>query len=73
MNRWSSKFYVPDLVEDSAICSQCSGSGEGLHDGTLCSVCKGRGELNLYGPTREDYEADRADALNDERLLDRED
>lgn len=69
MNRWSSKYYVPDLDEGPMICGQCSGSGEGLHDGTLCSACKGHGELDFAAPTREDYEAERADHLNDERLL----
>ena len=120
MNRWSSKFYVPDLIElkekvmssdrctqceavldtdaypesyredfdnqclcedcyagmleaSTYICPQCSGSGEGLYEGTLCSACKGAGEIDLNAPTREDYEADRADALNDERLLARGD
>ncbi len=71
MNRWSSRFYVPDLVEDSAICSQCSGSGEGLHDGTLCSVCKGSGEVRISRAARENCESVRADLLNDERVLDR--
>jgi hypothetical protein len=47
--------------------------GEGMHEGTLCSACKGAGEIDLNAPTREDYEADRADALNDERLLARGD
>lgn len=31
--------------EDDApgICSNCSGSGEGMFDGSVCYVCKGRG------------------------------
>lgn len=46
------------------ICGNCNGSGEGMHDGTLCSACGG-GEIKPHAPSREDYESDRADALND--------
>jgi RecJ-like exonuclease len=28
---------------ESDICSNCSGSGEGMHDGSTCYVCKGSG------------------------------
>jgi len=31
----------------SDYCSQCNGSGEGLHDGSSCSVCKGSGVEKL--------------------------
>ncbi|MFI3138170.1 MAG: hypothetical protein QX197_15445 [Methylococcaceae bacterium] len=27
------------------ICSECNGSGEGMHDGTVCPVCLGTGEV----------------------------
>lgn len=57
--------YAEMLEASTYICPQCSGSGEGLHEGTLCNACKGSGEVKPHGPTREDYEANRADALND--------
>jgi hypothetical protein len=65
------KDYALDLEDETGICSACSGSGEGMYEGTRCLSCGGRGEVG--GPSREDYEADRADYLNDlakdERLL----
>jgi hypothetical protein len=30
--------------EESGICPDCSGSGEGLNEGTTCRTCKGKGE-----------------------------
>ncbi|MGZ5029052.1 MAG: hypothetical protein ACXWAT_00695 [Methylobacter sp.] len=29
--------------DESDICTNCNGSGEGMHDGTRCSTCKGKG------------------------------
>lgn len=28
-----------------ALCSNCSGSGEGMHERSRCWVCQGRGEV----------------------------
>jgi RecJ-like exonuclease len=50
--------------EEGGYCPQCSGSGEGMYDGSRCSACGGSGEVSS-GPSREDYEADKADYLND--------
>ncbi len=32
-----------DEDDEPGICSNCSGSGEGMHDGTTCYICKGKG------------------------------
>ncbi len=50
--------------EEGGYCPQCSGSGEGMYDGSRCSACNGSGEITS-GPSREDYEAEKADYLND--------
>ena len=50
--------------EEGGYCPQCSGSGEGMYDGSRCSACGGSGEVSS-GPSREDYEAEKADYLND--------
>lgn len=31
--------------EDSVICGDCNGSGEGMHDGSICWTCGGEGEI----------------------------
>jgi hypothetical protein len=35
--------YVDEPDDDDAICGQCAGSGEGMHDGSICGYCKGSG------------------------------
>lgn len=41
--------YTPDPPDDNGekyeevICTDCSGSGEGMYDGTRCSTCRGKG------------------------------
>ena len=35
--------YIEEQDEDEGYCTNCSGSGEGMHDGTRCSVCHGSG------------------------------
>jgi DnaJ-class molecular chaperone len=30
-------------LENDNLCTQCNGSGEGMHDGSTCSSCKGSG------------------------------
>lgn len=47
-------------------CSQCNGSGEGMYDGSKCHRCGGSG-VERDNSDREEYEADRADKMNDER------
>ena len=49
-------------------CPQCAGSGEGMYDGSICHACHGSGG-ERDDSRREDYEADRADQINDERKL----
>lgn len=34
--------------DETYICRQCNGSGEGMYDGTYCSLCKGTGEEREY-------------------------
>ncbi len=29
--------------EEKPVCTNCNGSGEGMHDGTKCTMCKGSG------------------------------
>lgn len=50
------------------ICPFCNGSSEGMYDGSICTECDG-GVIHA-GPSREDWLADRADAINDERMCD---
>jgi RecJ-like exonuclease len=48
----------PSHDDDSdVICSNCSGSGEGMYEGSRCSRCGGSGEVS----TREPDDDDRAD------------
>jgi hypothetical protein len=67
MNRWHSKYYIPDLLDnDPPLCAQCSGSGEGMYDGAVCGRCKGSGVARSEdAQDYEDYCSDRADALKD--------
>ncbi len=51
--------------DEGGYCPTCNGSGEGMYDGSRCSNCGGSGEVGGSGPSREDYEADKADYLND--------
>lgn len=60
-----------DAIEDDdepGYCPYCAGSGEGMYDGTRCGHCHGSG-VERDESNREDWEADRADQRNDERLL----
>ena len=50
------------------ICPQCAGSGEGMYDGSRCHACHGSG-VERDDTGKEDYEAERADQINDERKL----
>ena len=54
--------------DDDTICPQCNGSGEGMYDGSICHACHGSG-VERDDSGKEDYEADRADQINDERKL----
>ena len=54
--------------DEHDICPQCNGSGEGMYDGSICHACHGSG-VERDDSRREDYEADRADQINDERKL----
>ncbi len=54
--------------DEPGYCPHCSGSGEGSHDGAICGYCKGSG-VERDDSGKEDYEADRADQINDERKL----
>ena len=36
---------VEDEEPHEAICSACSGSGEGHHEGSTCRTCRGSGEV----------------------------
>ena len=57
-----------ELDDGDYLCHQCAGSGEGMYDGSICLACHGSGvERDDIG--KEDYEADRADQINDERKL----
>jgi hypothetical protein len=51
-------------MDEGGYCPQCCGSGEGMYEGSCCGACGGSGEISS-GPSREDYEADRAEYLND--------
>jgi hypothetical protein len=53
---------------DEGYCPHCAGSGEGLHSDSICNYCSGSG-VERDDSGREDYEADRADQINDERKL----
>ena len=35
----------PEFEPHEAICSACSGSGEGMYDGSTCRTCRGSGEV----------------------------
>ena len=63
MSKMSERFAEVE-EEEGGYCPQCSGSGEGMYDGSRCSACGGSGEVSS-GPSREDYEAEKADYLND--------
>ncbi len=54
--------------DEHDICHQCNGSGEGMYDGSKCHACHGSG-VERDDTGKEDYEADRADQINDERKL----
>ena len=54
--------------DEESYCHQCAGSGEGMYDGSICHACHGSG-VERDDSRREDYEADRADQINDERKL----
>ena len=54
--------------DEPGYCVFCGGSGEGSHDGAICGYCKGSG-VERDDTEREDWEADRADQINDERKL----
>jgi DnaJ-class molecular chaperone len=34
-----------EQTDEHPICSNCNGSGEGMHEGSRCYVCKGRGTV----------------------------
>ena len=55
-------------ADDDTICPPCNGSGEGMYVGSKCHACHGSG-VARDDSRREDYEADRADQINDERKL----
>jgi hypothetical protein len=38
-------YELPSLDCGGDMCSQCSGSGEGMYDGATCGVCGGTGEV----------------------------
>lgn len=54
--------------DEPGYCPQCAGSGEGQWDGSTCHACHGSG-VERDDSGKEDYEADRADQINDERKL----
>ena len=54
--------------DEQGYCHHCSGSGEGMYDGSICHACHGSG-VERDDSGKEDYEADRADQINDERKL----
>ena len=55
-------------ADDDILCPQCNGTGEGQWSDSICHACHGSGvERDNIG--KEDYEADRADQINDERKL----
>ena len=54
--------------DEESYCHQCNGSGEGMYDGSKCHACHGSG-VERDDSGKEDYEADRADQINDERKL----
>jgi DnaJ-class molecular chaperone len=59
---------IEEESEEPGYCPHCAGSGEGLHSDSICSYCHGSG-VERDDSGREDYEADRADQINDERKL----
>ena len=65
------KPYNDDIETDDdepGYCHQCAGSGEGMYDGSICHACHGSG-VERDDTGKEDYEAERADQINDERKL----
>lgn len=50
--------------EEPCCCPQCNGSGEGMYDGAICGKCHGSG-VERDDSCREDWEAERADQMND--------
>ena len=50
------------------LCPQCAGTGEGQWSDSICPFCHGSGVWR-DDTGKEDYEADRADQINDERKL----
>ena len=57
-----------EIDDEPGYCVFCGGSGEGSHDGAICEYCHGSG-VERDDSGKEDYEADRADQINDERKL----
>jgi hypothetical protein len=50
----------PDGVpadDDTYLCSQCNGSGEGYADGSRCSACRGSGESRMTDDGEDAYDA----------------
>lgn len=66
MSKMSERFAEVEEEEEGGYCPQCNGSGEGMYDGSRCSACGGSGEVSNSDTTREDYEAEKADYLNDQ-------
>lgn len=58
-----------DCPIDECYCSHCNGSGEGMYDGSVCRYCNGSG-VERDDSRKEDWEAERADQLNDEAKWD---
>ena len=54
--------------DEQDLCAQCNGTGEGQWSDSICHACHGSG-VERDDSGREDYEADRADQINDERKL----
>ena len=54
--------------DEESYCPQCAGSGEGQWSDSICHACHGSG-VERDDSGKEDYEADRADQINDERKL----
>lgn len=56
--------------DEDALCANCNGSGEGMHDGARCNSCGGSGVYSLEShEERMAYEADfRRDQMRDELM-----
>ena len=66
-NELSERFFTTVNDDDSDICGDCNGSGEGMYDGSSCSTCGGSGEYtSSEGPdpdwSREMYDHNNPDA-----------